>query len=182
MFIGGFAHLPNEDGIIWFVQSIFPLIDKNLPGIHLYIVGSHPTEKVKSLASSNVTVTGYVKDVSFYFEKSRAFVSPLRYGAGVKGKIGQSMAYGLPVVTTSIGSEGMGLKNGHDIMIADNEELFASKVVEVYKSKRLWETLSVNGRKVIENHYSPDVIKKALHRLMRKIMNLKFVNNYKMFK
>ncbi len=167
MFIGGFMHLPNEDGIVWFVQSVFPLINKSLPGIHLYIVGSHPTNKVKSLASPNVTVTGYVKDVSFYFEKSRVFVSPLRYGAGVKGKIGQSMAYGLPVVTTSIGAEGIGVTDDYNILVADSESQFKEKVVKVYQDPKLWKTLSLNARTLIKQKYTPNAIKKELSKVLR---------------
>jgi len=168
MFIGGFVHPPNEDGIVWFVELIFPSIQKKLSGIHLYIVGSHPTDKVRSLSSSNVTVTGYVKDVSPYFEKARVFVTPMRYGAGLKGKIGQSMAYGLPVVTTSIGAEGMGLADGYNVLIADDEEQFANKVVEVYHDRRLWETLSLNARTLIEQNYSPDAVKQALGAVLEK--------------
>ena len=166
MFIGGFVHLPNEDGIVWFVESVLPLIERKLSGVSLCIVGSHPTERVKLLASSDVIVTGYVEDVSPYFEKARVFVCPLRYGAGIKGKIGQSMAYGLPVVTTSIGAEGMGLTDGHDALIADDEEAFAQKVIKVYQDRKLWETLSLNAMALIEKNYSPAAVKQALRTLL----------------
>jgi GT2 family glycosyltransferase/glycosyltransferase involved in cell wall biosynthesis/2-polyprenyl-3-methyl-5-hydroxy-6-metoxy-1,4-benzoquinol methylase len=166
IFIGGFLHLPNEDGIVWFVKSILPSVIQRLPGIHLYIVGSHPTERVKSLASSDVIVTGYVEDVGPYFEKARVFVCPLRYGAGVKGKIGQSMAYGLPVVTTSIGAEGMGITDGHHALIADDEESFAMAVIKLYQDPGLWEKLSLNSRTLIEQNYSPDAVEQALRKLL----------------
>ena len=117
MFIGGFDHQPNVDGILWFVETILPIIRNQLVGIHLDIVGSSPPDSILALASSHINVTGYVMDVTSYFEKARIFVSPLRYGAGVKGKIGQSMAFGLPVVTTSIGAEGMYLEDGVSAMI-----------------------------------------------------------------
>ncbi len=166
MFIGGFVHLPNEDGIVWFVESILPLIERRLSDVPLYIVGSHPTDKVESLASSNVTVTGYVEDVGPYFEKARVFVCPLRYGAGLKGKLGQSMAYGLPVVTTSIGAEGMGLRDGHDALIADDERIFAEKVIKVYQDRKLWETLSLNAMALIDKSCSPAAVKKALRTVL----------------
>lgn len=168
MFIGGFRHPPNEDGIVWFVESILPLIQQILPGIHLHIVGSHPTDKIKSMASTSVTVTGYVEDVSPYFQKARVFVSPLRYGAGVKGKVGQSMAYGLPLVTTSIGAEGMGLTDGYNVLIANDEEQFADKVVKAYQDQKLWETLSLNSRSLIEQNYTPDAVKKALRMVLER--------------
>ena len=168
MFIGGFVHLPNEDGIVWFVESIFPLIERKLSDVALYIVGSHPTERVKSLASSRVIVTGYVQDVGPYFQKARVFVCPLRYGAGIKGKIGQSMSYGLPVVTTPIGAEGMGLTDGHDALIADDEEAFAQKVIKVYQDRKLWENLSLNAMALIEKNYSPAAVRKALTALLKR--------------
>ena len=162
MFIGGFIHLPNEDGIVWFAERILPLIHQKLAEVKLYIVGSHPTKKVKSLASSDIIVTGYVPDVGPYFEKARIFVSPLRYGAGLKVKIGQSMAYGLPVVTTTVGAEGFDLVEGHSALIADEEEEFADKVIQLYQDRSLWKTLSLNSRKLIEQNYTPDVIKKKI--------------------
>ncbi|ACN16079.1 hypothetical protein HRM2_29960 [Desulforapulum autotrophicum HRM2] len=162
MFIGGFKHLPNEDGMLWFVNAIFPDIQKQIPGIHLDIVGSYPTERINALASDDITVTGYVKDVSPYFEKSRVFVSPLRYGAGVKGKIGQSLGFGLPVVTTHVGAEGMGLTHGRDVLIGETDSEFAEKVVQLYRDRRLWESLSINGRIVIEEKYSPSVMREKL--------------------
>ena len=162
MFIGGFIHLPNEDGIVWFVERILPLIRQELAEVKLYIVGSHPTKKVKSLASSDIIVTGYVPDVRPYFEKSRIFVSPLRYGAGLKGKIGHSMAHGLPVVTTTVGAEGFNFIDGQSALIADEEEEFAEKVVQLYRDRSLWETLSSNSRKLIEQNYTPEILKQKL--------------------
>ncbi len=162
MFIGGFEHQPNVDGIIWFSQKILPIIRKYIPGIRLYIVGSNPPASVFSLASADITVTGYVSDVTLYFDRARVFVSPLRYGAGVKGKIGQSMAFRLPVVTTSIGAEGMYLEDGVNAMIADDEELFARKVIKLFQDQKLWEQLSLRAGMVIEQYFSPEVVKRAL--------------------
>jgi glycosyltransferase involved in cell wall biosynthesis len=163
MFIGGFDHTPNEDAVLWFVDVIFPDLQKRIPNLQFTIVGSNPSERVKALASGCITVTGYVADVSPFFRNARVFVSPLRYGAGVKGKIGQSMAYGLPVVTTSMGAEGMGLMDGVNALITDGPADFCRKVEQVYNDKVLWEKISDNGRQVIENHFSPDVIKEKFH-------------------
>ncbi len=167
MFIGGFMHSPNEDGIVWFVESILPLVREQLPNVHLYVVGSHPSEKIKALSSEHISVTGYVEDVSPYFEKSRVFVSPLRYGAGVKGKIGQSMAFGLPVVTTAVGAEGMGLVDGTNVLIADDETVFAEKVIRLYQEKELWEKVSENGIQSIQGNFSKEVTRKTLEQLLR---------------
>lgn len=162
MFIGGFKHQPNIDGIIWFIEKIFPTIKKQIPDMHLDIVGSYPPASIVSQASACISVTGYIEDVSPYFEKARIFVGPLRFGAGVKGKIGQSMAYRLPVVTTSIGAEGMHLEDGISAMIADDEGSFAQKVIQLYHDQELWEVLSQNAGKIIGQYFSPEVVRKAL--------------------
>ena len=169
LFIGGFLHTPNEDAMLWFIERIFPKIEQAIKGITCTIVGSHPTDVVRSLASSSVNVTGYIKDVIPFFENSRVFVSPLRYGAGVKGKIGQSLSFGLPVVTTSIGAEGMGLKDGKTMLLAEEEDKFAQKVIQLYHDRQLWQKLSVNGMESIKERFSPEVIGKSLANLIKKV-------------
>lgn len=166
MFIGGFDHTPNEDGIIWFVGEILPLIRKKLPGVCLTIVGSNPTERVKALAANGISVTGYVEDVRPYFAAARIFVCPLRYGAGVKGKIGQSMAYGLPVIMTSVGAEGLGISNGEEALIADSAQVFADKVIALYRDPERWEKLVQGGLSLIEKRFSPNVVRDALIELL----------------
>ena len=167
MFIGGFAHPPNEEGIVWFIEYILPLIRKKIPDIHLTVVGSDTTERLRAMESPTITVTGYVEDVSCYFSESRVFVSPLLHGAGVKGKIGQSFSYGLPVVTTSIGAEGMNLTDRHNALISDSETEFASKVIDLYTDKFLWQQISTNCRQVIREQFSVDTIRAALEKVLR---------------
>ncbi len=166
MFIGGFAHPPNEEGVIWFIEYVLPQVRKKIPDIHLTIVGANPTERILELADKNITVTGYVEDVADIFNTSRVFVSPLLHGAGVKGKIGQSFSFGLPVVTTSIGAEGMYLEDGHNALISDSETEFAAKVVEVYNDAFLWQKLSTNARQVITEQFSPITIRGALEKVL----------------
>ena len=167
MFIGGFSHPPNEEGIIWFIEYILPLIRKKIPDIHLTVVGSDTTERLRAMESPTITVTGYVEDVSCYFSESRVFVSPLLHGAGVKGKIGQSFSYGLPVVTTSIGAEGMHLTDRHNALISDSETEFASKVIDLYTDKFLWQQISTNCRQVIREQFSVDTIRAALEKVLQ---------------
>ncbi len=162
VFISNFVHQPNEDGILWFAERVFPKLQEKIPFLHLTIIGSHFTNRVKSLSSNSITVSGYVSDLRAYFQKAKVFICPLRYETGVKGKIGRSMSYGLPVVTTSIGAEGFGLLDGIDALIADNEDDFCIKVDKLYHDRSLWETLSTNGRDVIEKKFSSAVIRKNL--------------------
>ena len=120
MFVGNFQHGPNVDAVKWFVTDVFPLIQRQLTGIVFHVVGSRMPEEVTTLASPSVRIAGYVPDLEPYFRSSRVFVAPLRYGSGMKGKIGQSMSYGLPVVTTSIGAEGIMLQDDETALIADS--------------------------------------------------------------
>jgi SAM-dependent methyltransferase/glycosyltransferase involved in cell wall biosynthesis len=165
LFIGHYAHTPNEDAVLYFVQDIFPFIQKELPGVIFYVVGSHITEKVKSLATQDVVPVGYQPDLSHYLNDCRVFVAPLRYGAGMKGKIGQSMSSGLPVVTTSIGAEGMNLTNGKHALIADSPSAFANAVIRLYTDDLLWKEMSSSSLEHIKMHFSPLVVQKKLEKV-----------------
>ena len=167
MFIGSFLHPPNIDAVVWFANDIFPEIKKELPMIKFYIIGTEPTEEVKKLQNENIIVTGYVKDVHPYFQNCKVFVSPLRYGAGLKGKIGQSMSFGLPVVTTSIGAEGF-ITEDTPFIIADDKETFVKSVIELYNNKELWDKLSNAGLETIKKYYSFEAIEKILEEIFVK--------------
>ncbi|MGB9697807.1 MAG: glycosyltransferase [Thermodesulfobacteriota bacterium] len=162
LFVGNFNHPPNRDAIHFFCREIFPLIKKKLSGVKFYIVGNNPPEDIKMLACSEIIVTGYVPDLSPYLKNARITVSPLRYGAGMKGKIGEALSWGLPVVTTSVGAEGMELIDGEDALIADSPEEFAEKVVQLYHDPILWKNLSDKGKKKVEINWAPEVINKKL--------------------
>lgn len=165
LIVAHYAHSPNEDAVSYFVKEIFPLIRQELPGVVFYMVGSHMTATVQALASQDVVAAGYVPDLTPYFEACRVFVVPLRYGAGIKGKIAQSLGFGLPVVTTSIGAEGMGLIDGKHVLIADSAAAFARAVVRLYTDDRLWEELSQNGLLHIKSNFSKDVIETKLNQI-----------------
>jgi O-antigen biosynthesis protein len=166
MFIGSFLHQPNEDAILFFVKEIFHRIKKKIPDMRFFVVGSDPIEAILKLDSPDIKVTGYVKDVTPYFKNCRVFVAPLRYGAGMKGKIGQSMAYGLPVVTTKIGAEGIGLTDNETALIADDPEVFANSVIRLYTDEELWNKISVRSIEHIEMNYSKEVVGKKVADLL----------------
>ena len=168
MFIGGFLHQPNEDAVFYFVEEILPIIKEEIPEVKFYVVGSDPTAKLLRLNSETVKVTGYVRDIMQYFKNCKVFVSPLRYGAGMKGKIGQSMGYGLPVVTTTIGAEGIGLIHEENALIADEPKEFARETIRLYQDKILWEKLSRNSINHIKNNYSKEVLKERIRILLDK--------------
>lgn len=165
LFIGNFLHSPNIDAVRFFHKDILPLIKLRMPYVKTYIVGNEPPKAILELSTDDFIVTGYVRDLSPYLARSRVFVAPLRYGAGMKGKIGVALSWGIPVVTTSIGAEGMGLTHGVDVLIADNPIDFANNVVKIYNDKNLWELLSYNGKNIIKQRYSRETVKKILKSL-----------------
>jgi glycosyltransferase involved in cell wall biosynthesis len=165
MFIGGFWHSPNEDAVIYFADSILPRIQEEIPDIIFYIIGSNMPSKIKALEGPNIKPMGYVPDPSPYFHHTRIFVAPLRYGAGMKGKVGQSMSFGLPVVTTSIGAEGMRLTHNLNVLIADNAEHFAEEVVRLYSQEDLWNRISTHSISYVSENLSEAPAKERLLRI-----------------
>ncbi len=171
IFLGGFQHTPNIDSAKYLVKEIWPLIKQNLPKTKLYIIGSNPTDEIKKLASNDVIVTGYVKDLEPYYKEAKVMVVPLRYGAGVKGKITQSLSEGLPVVTTPIGAEGIDLIDSKNCMIAEKPEDFVTKTCQVYQDKDLWEKISSNGI-TLAKEYSPEKARACLASIITYDVNL----------
>jgi len=162
LFIGNFQHAPNVDGVKWFVRDVLPLIQRQLTGIVLHVVGRKMPEEVRSLASPSVRIAGYVPDLEPSYRASRVFVAPLRYGAGMKGKIGQSMSYGVPSVTTTIGAEGIMLRDGETALIADTPEAFAQAVVRLYTDDVLWKKIADNAVEHVRQNFSEEAIKPRL--------------------
>ena len=168
VFIGHYLHSPNEDAMIYFVNDVLPKIRERIGDVPLYMLGSSITEKITALASENVHAIGFVEDPAPWFAKARVFVAPLRYGAGMKGKIGQSLSLGLPIVTTSIGAEGMGLESENHVLIADSSDDFANAVIRLYGGNELWKKMSSNGQMHVDQNFSQGVAGKALDRLLTK--------------
>jgi len=144
-FVGGYQHAPNVDAVQYFVSEIMPLLRRRLPGVRFYVVGSKPPAEIKALVAEDVIITGFVEDLSPFLDRIRVSVAPLRYGAGIKGKIGTAMAVGLPTVATSLAVEGMSLTNEENILVADGEVAFSDAVARVYEDEQLWITLSHAG-------------------------------------
>jgi GT2 family glycosyltransferase/glycosyltransferase involved in cell wall biosynthesis len=169
LFVGNFWHIPNIDAMEYFLSIIFPIISSELPSVKINIVGDNVPETLRQFSSEKIIFTGYVEDLSQYLENARISVAPLRYGAGMKGKIGEALSWGLPAVTTTIGAEGMNLIDGYNIMIADTPEEFAQKVIRLYNDKNLWESLSVNGKITASENWSPQAVSKKLEVAMSEL-------------
>ena len=145
-FVGGYRHAPNADAIRWFVDQVWPLVHARVPHAVLHVAGSHMTEEVKALGHRpGVEITGFVPDMESFLAARRVNVAPLRFGAGVKGKVANSLANGLPTVGTHIAAEGMQLTPGQDILVADDPEPFAEHVVQLLVDDALWQRVSDAG-------------------------------------
>ena len=142
LFIGSYLHPPNMDAVNWLCREIMPILWQKNPELELTLLGSNPTPEVKELAGEKIFVPGFIQNVEPYFDKARVFVAPLRYGAGMKGKVGQSMSLGLPVVTTPIGAEGMNLKNGKHAFIREDPAGIADNINTLLADKEKWNELS----------------------------------------
>lgn len=167
LFIGHYLHPPNEDAAVYLVREILPLVQADLGPVPLYLLGSSPGDAITKLGSRDVRVIGQVEDPVPYFDRCRAFVAPLRFGAGMKGKIGQSMSLGLPVVTTTVGAEGMGLEDGVTTLIADEPRQFAAAVVRLCRDEALWNGLAQRSLRHVEDRFSREVARQALKALLR---------------
>jgi GT2 family glycosyltransferase/glycosyltransferase involved in cell wall biosynthesis len=165
-FVGGFQHQPNVDAMLWFVAEIWPRIAAALPDARFHIVGSRMPDAIRALASERVIATGFVESLDPYLDGCRLSVAPLRYGAGVKGKVNQSMAHGQPVVATALAAEGMFLEHDVDVLIADTPAEFADAVVRLYLDPELWQRLSDAGLANVARHFSFDAAKAALSRIL----------------
>lgn len=171
VYLGAYRHYPNEDAVIYFVNEIFPLIKKKDRDVKLYIVGSHPTRRINRLKRhEDIVITGSVPDVKPYLEKGTIFIAPIRLGGGIKGKILEAMATGLPVVATPLAVTGLGARDGENISIASTSEEFAEKVVALLSDNELREKFSLNGRRFVEEKFDWKVIARKMEKVYMELV------------
>ena len=168
MFVGGFAHGPNVDAVLWFVNDVWPLIKQSLPNIKFYVIGSKPTDVIQALASNDIIVTGFVSDEELinYYKTTRVAVVPLRYGAGIKGKVVEALYQQIPLLTTSVGAEGMAEAEKY-MIIEDDAQKFAEQAVSMYKNSEKLSSLSLKGRSYCKEYFSYKAAKKALSNIIK---------------
>jgi GT2 family glycosyltransferase/glycosyltransferase involved in cell wall biosynthesis len=154
IFIGGFRHPPNLDAITWYAENVLPILRSENAGITTTVIGSNAPSSLQKFAADDFVIAGFVPDVAPFYNDAKMSISPLRYGAGVKGKVNISMQYGVPVVATSPSVEGMYLKNGIDVLGADDADGFARAMILANSDKSIWEQLRANGLANIDTHFS----------------------------
>ena len=170
MFVGGFAHPPNADAVLWFARDIYPMIRQGMEADgqappEFWVVGSRVTEEIRALEQpdNGILVKGFVSDEELerLYGACRLVVVPLRYGAGVKGKVVEAIYNGAPVVTTSIGAEG--IPQVEDVLVIEDEPgAFAEMVVKLYQSEDACQELSRRTQEYIREHFSVDAAWKVI--------------------
>jgi sugar transferase (PEP-CTERM/EpsH1 system associated) len=162
LFIGNMGYPPCVDAVMYFCQEIFPQIQRTVSGVELWIVGRNPRSEVVKLNGDRVHVTGQVEDVIPYYRKGAVCVVPLRAGGGTRLKILEAMALGRPVVSTTIGCEGLDVIDGEHLFIADKPVQFAEKTKRLLTDRQLYQQISTRGRQLVEARYDWDKIAKQL--------------------
>jgi GT2 family glycosyltransferase/glycosyltransferase involved in cell wall biosynthesis len=168
-FVGGYQHPPNIDAAHWFVTSIWPLIHEQLPDMVFHLIGSKAPERVRALHGNGVRFHGFVKSLDPWLDGCRLAVAPLRYGAGIKGKVNLSMSRGQPVVATPMAVEGMFAESGRDVLIAESAEEFADAIIKLYQDEELWNRISIAGLENVRQYFSVETARLGLQQLLRSI-------------
>jgi len=154
LFVGVINYPPNADAILYFCKSILPLIRQRIPDVKFTVVGHSPPPEIEALHKSpGVVVAGPVEDLASHYAEARACVVPLRAGGGTRLKILEAMAFGRPVVSTSIGCEGLEVVNGVHLLIADSPDEFAHQVTRLLSDAGLWNRIAMAARRRVEKRY-----------------------------
>jgi glycosyltransferase involved in cell wall biosynthesis len=169
VFIGSFSHEPNVDAMLFFCREVLGLVLEQEPNARLWIIGNKPPTEIQELANEQVEILGYVPDTKPYLEKAAVSIAPLRFGGGMKGKIGEAMSYGLPVVTTQVGVEGFGLEIGTDVLVANTPQDFAKAVVRLIRDRKYASMVGKSGFDFINSTYSYDAIERRCEKLVELI-------------
>ena len=156
LFVGNYTHAPNEDAALWFCREILPLVREH-ENVPVTFAGADPTRRVQALRAAGVAVPGFRKTLAPLFDAHRIFIAPLRYGAGIKGKVVEALAMGIPVVLTATAAQGIGLCDGRDALICDSAADFAAAVVRLNGDPELWASLAMAGS-VAARAFSPEAV------------------------
>ena len=175
VFTGMMAYVPNHDGMRYFLDEIFPLVRREVPAAKVYIVGSRPPAALLRRASDGVVVTGYVEDVRPFVARASAYVVPLRMGSGTRLKILEALAMKRPVVTTSIGCEGLAVSHGESALVADEPLAFARQVIDLLRDDELRKKLTRAGYDLVREQYDWSVVHRRVEEAYEEIRKRAFL-------
>jgi len=168
VFVGSMDWLPNIEGMVWFAKEILPLIRRRKPDCRVAIVGRKPGPEILALAAADarIEVTGTVPDVRPYLWNSQISILPLRIGGGTRMKVYEAMAAGLPVVSTSVGIEGLACQPGRDLLIGDSPEEFAERCISLLDDPNLRNNISESGFRLVDENCSWEVVSKQFEKVL----------------
>jgi sugar transferase (PEP-CTERM/EpsH1 system associated) len=158
VYVGNMSYRPNADAVTYFCEEILPLIHQKIPNVQFWIVGNQPLPEVYDLQNEFVHVTGRVEDVQPFYQQSSVCVIPLRAGSGTRLKILEAMALGRPIVSTSVGAEGIDITDGDNILIGDDPQTFASHIVHLLQDQAAWQRITTQARQFAVDNYDWDSI------------------------
>ena len=169
-FVANFNHIPNADGLRWFLDEVFPLVLEEEPTMQLRIAGSPTPLWLQNRVDANTDVLGWVSDLTSLYDSARIAVAPLRFGAGVKGKVGEAWSLGVPTVLTSIASEGMQAISGHNCIVADTPQSFADSLLELHSNRLVWERIQKQAVETVGNHFGLQVFHRGLEEALSALL------------
>jgi len=154
LFIGTLTWEANIDGLLWFLQEVFPLVMKSEPDVRFYIVGKNPDPRIKEVANQNpnITLPGFVEDTEPFYARSRVFAIPLRFGSGIKVKLLNAMYRGIPTVTTPIGTEGLDVESGKELYSEKDPESQARNILTLLRDQNTWEKMRDASRMKVKKY------------------------------
>lgn len=164
LFVGSFNHPPNVDAVRFLIAEVMPLVAASAPSMRIKVVGRGLPEDLQRVLGDDHL--GWVEDLDPVIDESLAMIAPLRFGAGVKGKLGRALAAGLPIVTTGVGAEGLGLEDGRNALIRDDARGLAEACLELARDPDTWVRLSEAGLDHVEAHFSPTAVVAAVESLL----------------
>ena len=169
VFIGGAHHPPNTDAILFFAREVMPLVNKSLPNIKFHIVGANPPPEILELESENIVVHGFIEDLNGFLDHIKISVAPIRFGAGMKGKVCTALGKGVPVISTPVGAEGLGIENDKTGFIVNNAKEFSAAIGQIYNNRKLWSKISKAGIILVDELCGPKISYHNLHGILNTI-------------
>lgn len=169
LYVGDFSWLPNLKGILWFLRKVWPEVKRLFPKAKIFIVGKNPPKDILRYKNDDVIVTGYVQDVKPWIDRSEIFLVPLFSGGGIRVKILEAMAIGKPIISTSVGAEGIDIEDKKNILMADNEEDFIKSIKILFNNKEIRENLAKNSIKLIRDKYSFNAVERDICSVVKEL-------------
>lgn len=173
LFVGNFSYIQNQDAVRFLVKDIFPLIKKSTPQVRLVIVGRQPTKEIKKYAREDIKILENITDIRQAYQQADLLLAPIRAGSGTKFKIIEALASGLPVITTSVGIEGINAVDGCQVIVRDDSQALALAAIDLFNDFSLRQKLSRQGRQVVEKEYNWSLIVNKLEKAYQELINEK---------